>query len=720
MSAPDLSPAACRPRGLLLAWATALALVATSGVQLTRTYADARSGGDQFTPFASDFLAAAAVYEDIFVDHYPMKGFQFSAATFAVPDLLVYMPVRAVAGSPGAAQLPWQACLFACLVLSAWYALAGFAPPRARPWVGPLVIVITSIFMASVSTQFVNVEARDLLLPGCHGGAQLLAFLSSGLLARYCRDGKAWRLVALAAIAAAAAFSDRLFALYFPVPAFLAFGLAWLFAPGAGPRLSLRRVLLPAFSVAIGCGIGLVLLKQLPTPGVEADPISDYWTGVKAKGLVHRAEQLAVGSEHQIELRDCLVISSAGWLIVSAGYLLVLIARRLLRLGRPRVPLGVGDYLAYSLMMYAVVVGVFLVSSSGAKCLEPVCGPWGFFNRYFSGPQAVALFGWALVLAAAAGRGGVLRIAALVAPTVIAGYLLTQTFTTPRVPVRDLLSPYPRYLSVLDEICQRRGLSRGVGGYWQAKEATYFSKTGATVNAMMFQPESPNLFAPQVWLSNAYWLFPRPGEGPYQFILATNIVLPGTGDISAETIRKTFGPPAEEVTVGNIVIMVYDRPEDSAFRDLLTANPDLSRLRYRLDPRAKIRFLGGGFLGGKRHPGDGTARVAKEGDPSGCVAFGPYMIARMAGPHYAEFRLRAENAAEAPGAVDVYYSEADTGYDKVLTQLTGIPANYDNTMRLEFIVTPEMVGKGTLQFRTFYFGHGKQTLEYVDFGRFRK
>ena len=719
---PELVQPLPRPRGLLLAWAVSLLIVSVSGVQLARSYGDRRSGGDQFQAFSSDFLAAAAFYEDVFVDHYPVSGFQFSAATFAVPDVLVYLPVRAIAGSPRAAQMPWQACVFLVLVLSGWYAVRGFAPPRAVPWIGPLVFLVIAAFMASVAAQLLATESRDLLLPGCHTGAQSLAFLSVGLLARYLRDGRIWRLFAMALLGMAACFSDRLFALYFPVPAFLAVGLARVFAPGAGPRLTYQRIFLAAGAVALGCVGGLMLLKKLPTPGVESDPLNGYWAGVEADGFLRRGEQLYLGAKLQFERGDALIVSSAIWLVFTAGLLAVMTVRRIIGVGSKRVPLSVGDYAVYSWITFPIVTVVFLVSATGASCLQPKCSPWGFFDRYFAGPQCLALFGWALLLAVAAARGGLARVIAIALPAVLAVYLLTLTFLDPRHDDRPLLDPYPKYVQAMDEICKRRGLTNGFSGYWQAKESTYYSHAGVRVRAVTYQKDNPFHFGPSVWLSNAEWLFPREDDGPYQFFIANAQLPEESGEIRAASIREVFGPAVEEVQVDNIVIMVYDRPSDDKFRNLLARNPELGRLEYRLNPRRKIRFSGASFYPGNTGTDQGSARVAGPGDPAGCLAHGPYLVPRLSGWHYAEFRLTATGDSGPPGSVDVYLYDNDAKKEMFLTQTAGVPAGYDQTMRLEFFVPPELVGRtaATLQFRTSYHGHGSLRLEYVDFGRFRK
>ena len=44
--------------------------------------------------YSADFLSPAALYQDVVIDGRPLAGYQFSAATFAVPDQLVYAAAR--------------------------------------------------------------------------------------------------------------------------------------------------------------------------------------------------------------------------------------------------------------------------------------------------------------------------------------------------------------------------------------------------------------------------------------------------------------------------------------------------------------------------------------------------------------------------------------------------------------------------------------------------
>ena len=689
MSDPDP-----KPRGVLLAWAVALTLLTAAAVQLARTYADARFGDTHFEPGTADFLYSATVYDDLFVTGYPAGGFQWSAATFAVPELLLYVPIRAAAGSTGAALMPWQAACFLALVLAAWSALTACAPPKSRPWVGPALCVVTAAFLAIQAAQFLRTESRHFLYPDLHTGAQALAFVSLGLVARYLRRGTRWRVALLALVACAGAFSDRLYAVYFAVPAFSALGLARLLAPRE--TLTWRRILTAAAAVALGCVAGLLLLKRLPSPGMGADALENYWQGVDAADVGTRLRHLAIAAWAQLIEGNPLVAAACAWPVAAAFTLVV---------GRRDL------FCAYSLLASLATVAALVVSAIGARWLTPESPQWGTFDRYLAGPMAIALFGWALPLAALLARGGRTRVFAALGAVALAGWPLALTLLTPREPTRDLLAPYPEHVRVIDEVCRRRGLTRGFAGFFEAGPATHFSRAGVRVVALVHNPSDPHPFVPFVWLSNAGYLARRPGEDRPGFILAR----PGgqEGELTPEAVRDFFGEPAERVPAGDYVVMVYDRPTDSDFRDYLAWNPEAAKARYRAAPREPMRFAGRGFHG-EAGRAAGLARVS--GDSPGALGTGPYLRPQRRGWHFAEFRLRSSGSDHSNGDVAVHLIANDNQSAPPLAQRVAVPPHFDGTLRLEFHVSAEAVGAGALDFRTEYRGPGRLTLEYVDFG----
>ena len=691
-----------RPRGLLAAWLLSLTLIMLATWQLIRAVA---ACGDGFLPFTADFLTAAAVYEDLFFDDYSLKGFQFSAATFAVPDVVTYFPVRALAGSVGAAMLPWQLTVYALLVGSAWYALAGVVPARAWPWTGPAVLLVTAAFLAALATRGLTDIGFQLLVPGCHAGAQTLAFVSAGLLVRYLDHGGGAKLATLAVVAMMAAFSDRLFAVYFPVPAFLALGAVKL----AGSLvLSWQRILMPALAVALGCGVGLAGLKMLPNPGLDGDPLGSYWAGIEPGGLANRAGLLLEAAAAEVSRRDPLAIAAVAWFAFS----LLLLARRLI--GRS-LPFGVRFYLIWSVLALAATGGVFLLSASADANLIAIRPSWGNFGRYFAGPFALGLYGWALLLACACGRGGAMRSVSLILTALMAALLIGLAAREPRIPVRVLFDPYPTYLRTLDEVCRARGLTHGFSSYFQAKEITYYSKAGLRVQAIGTDLNNPDPLVPSVWLSNALWLTPRPGEGPYTFVLAGH-----TGqvaDLYPADVRRVFGPPAEEIPVGEFLIMVYDRPSDAVFRDYLSWNPEVNKARYRTNPRASLEMLGRGFQRDHPYHDVGLSRVAIAGDPIGRLAYGPLLKPRLTGWHAAEFRLRSSGDVKPNGLVSVRFLYPDNKTDVVLAGPIEVPLGYDGTLRVEFHLGRDALRGGYLYFCTHYVGTGRLEFEKVTFGR---
>lgn len=692
-----------RPRGLLLAWAVSLLLLAAAAAQLARTYADARFGGAHFEPGTADFLYPAALYDDVFVTGYSLRGFQCSAATFAVPDVLLYVPIRAVAGSTGAALMPWHAACFFALVISAWYALAGFAAPRARPWVGPALGCVTAAFLAAQAAQFLRTDARHFLYPDCHTGAQTLAFLSLGLLARYTRDGDRWRLAALAAVSLVAAFSDRLYAVYFAVPAFAALGLVRLLAREL--RLTWRRDLASVAAVAMGCLAGLALLKWLPSPGLGADPLDNYWQGIDAAGLGPRARHLAGAVAAQLGRGDALVAAGVGWLLAAALGLAVGPVRR----GRG------GAFALYSLIAAVAAAGALVVSATGARSLGAASPAWGDFDRYFAGPLAAGLFGWALPLAWLLARGGSARALAAAGAVALAAWPLTLTVLTPREPSRDLLDPYPDYVRALDEVCRRRGLTRGYAGFFQAGPATHFSEAGVRVVALATNPGARDPVTPFVWLSNAGHLTRRPGEAAPEFVLAHPGAATAPSDLTADAVRAAFGEPAETVPAGNFVILVYDRHEDVAIRDYLDWHSDAALARYRTSPGDPVRFWARGLRGdtGRR---EGTSRAAAEGDAPGALASGPYLRPPRRGWHFAKFRVRSSGSPRPNGSLAVHLVANDHKSAPLLAGPVPVPPGFDGTVRLEFHVSREALAAGFLEFRADYHGPGRLAIDSVEFG----
>jgi hypothetical protein len=91
----------------------------------------------------------------------------------------------------------------------------------------------------------------------------------------------------------------------------------------------------------------------------------------------------------------------------------------------------------------------------------------------------------------------------------------------------------------------------GLAGYWQANSTTVV--TGGQVLVAPVTPESLDV---RHWESSSAWY--DPAQSRADFVIAAIDPSVPPGGLSIPTVRKRFGQPAREYTVGPYVVMVYD------------------------------------------------------------------------------------------------------------------------------------------------------------------
>ena len=93
--------------------------------------------------------------------------------------------------------------------------------------------------------------------------------------------------------------------------------------------------------------------------------------------------------------------------------------------------------------------------------------------------------------------------------------------------------------------------TEGLAGYWQANSTTVV--TGGQVLVAPVTPESLDV---RHWESSSAWY--DPAQSRADFVIAASDPSVPPGGLSIPTVRKRFGQPAREYTVGPYVVMVYD------------------------------------------------------------------------------------------------------------------------------------------------------------------
>jgi len=93
--------------------------------------------------------------------------------------------------------------------------------------------------------------------------------------------------------------------------------------------------------------------------------------------------------------------------------------------------------------------------------------------------------------------------------------------------------------------------TEGLAAYWQAN-----STTVVTGGQVLLRPVTPQADVVRHWETSSAWY--DPAQSRADFVIAASDPSVPPGGLSIPTVRKRFGQPAREYTVGPYVVMVYD------------------------------------------------------------------------------------------------------------------------------------------------------------------
>lgn len=243
----------------------------------------------------------------------------------------------------------------------------------------------------------------------------------------------------------------------------------------------------------------------------------------------------------------------------------------------------------FFLSMLLVAVGSYLVSG-----VRP-------HARYFLPALLVPLFfGWPFLLASLKTFMKIwdcfwVRLGALL----ILSVLVLQFASLMKLPQLNKLSDfYPETIRRLDEFAAKNKISNGIANYELARPITMLSKK----NLLIVQAE-PDLSIHH-WINNLNDYNRR-----FDFII-TDAQVGNTLCIHSQWVEKKFGKPAKTHTSRDFKVMVYNRPQDSAFRD-----------QYQ---KMFNFYFSGAQLAAETGHNLGFARIARKGsDKKGCLAKSP-------------------------------------------------------------------------------------------------
>jgi hypothetical protein len=567
--------------------------------------------------FNSDYLFAAHVYKDVFIDKFPFSGIKFSIAPDIFPDVVVTSVLMFLTRNAVVATFLYGLVQFTLLIWA--YVLCARVINRSRPEVSQAPILVVGIgvtlWTASIITRPYDSLYYNLFLDQSHVSSTALGVISGAAGTWLCFTSlkrKSARLVlaAVAVVCALAASSNLMFVPHMLLP-FTCAVATMIFLD----LVAARRCCCVLGVYWGGAITGIWLGRKLVDSGTLASQASldvDRLTAALNIYLRGMGQKLGTG--------DLLHISALAWLACSLTAILWLVRRHVVC----RDTFGSMEEPARRFIM---VVLFLFISSVGCVVSIIVMGVQGLadFSNYawsmhyqyplfFGGIFGLALLGGLALrrIAAPRGAGAVVWIVRSVAVLAPLGMLLGG----PTAPA-SLARYRPPLVDALDAVASKYGLKYGLGGFWQARSVNMFSRTG-----LRLYPVSRTL-EPFHWLGNKYWYAGYPGSAyphpSYDFVVLNDPLF----QIDRQMVVSRFGEPAAEEMAGDVPVMIYNRPSDRRLASMFRCIPPALQALYAPGTHA---IFSGSCLAGSVGTIEGEHRIAREGQAaSGFLSYGPYM-----------------------------------------------------------------------------------------------
>ena len=649
--------------------------------------------------FNSDYLFAADIYKDVFIDHFPLSGIHFSIAPCLFPDVVLTSFLMILTNNAILSTFFYGLVQFTLLVGA--YLVCAAVLGEGKQRVPQACIFLAAIGLVLYTARIIQ-RPNDILfflfLDESHlSNFALVVFCdaaSTWLCFRNIRGRRALTVLGVVIILSIlGTISDLMFVPHMLV-AFTASVIIMKF-------LNLTPVLRPWLVVAATwggalAGVGLVrtffdseALASQAGPGVDrfTTALNVYLRGMYTKCLSG----------------DWLHMVMLLWLMSAIIFALYLIHRHVvLRTRFGDMPEPSQRILLAILFQLASAVGsalsIILLGVASLSQLKDYLYSMHYQYPLFFG----AVFGMALLAGLLLARYPSIAAAPLKwFPASIAIVLPLAMLVTSPTPKSPLYAYTPPLVKDLDTLAPRYGLRYGVGGFWQSRWVNILSATGLRLYPIT------GALDPFPWLGNKYWYSGYPGSRYANPVYNFAVLNDPLFKIERNALIARFGPPAAEVQASNAAVLIYNRPSDEPFRNFFTCNATLASVTKRLN-RSGDRFeLFGSCLPGQVGTVEGHTRIARQGrTPGGWLSNGPY-IPLQRGTYSATIQCIANGAVgQREGTWDLGFFVAGPAI-----QIVNGPVGTGQTeVHATFTVSAATAGR-LLEMRVFYAGVGDIAIE---------
>jgi hypothetical protein len=602
-------------------------------VQLIRTLMDPSTDSQHF--IHADTLFPAAMYQDLFVDHYPIQGWQFPTAPFWFPDCLLYFICRALFSSHSLALVSYALLQFGLLVASFIFLLRTIIPEFGRF----LTITITSSAILHLTALSHHQLDSQILVCAMrvqnHTGVAICMIMTLGLAIQFLHPmttnvGLIRIALSLFLMNSLIIASDRLYIIQLSLPLVTVICWGWIKYRKASETLfSSRRVASLLIFLGSSVIVGTAIHKWLTIN----DSISTYLSDGSASRKT--AAFIFYGIQDDLIHGRFTTWFVTIWVLMSCVWLGSSFIRRsrhasnLEDLG-PLSNQATRTMIHFSLLLVVCNILAFIVT--GALFAYPDANPdWKVTSKYFLPIYWIPFYIWGIWFT----RNRLIvpiSVIVLIVTTVFISISLSQ----PRSPQRDFIDFYPPIVQEIDQLAEKYNLHDGVGGYWESRLITLFSKRGVRVHPIQPRLINSNVI-PYHWVTNIKW-FSIQADARYPFPKYDFVILKAPNfESDRSEWDQYFGEPAITTACQDLTISIYNRDSDHRFRNMFRDNLTAIIAYHQHYQSEGITFPAKTLPSSFPNSLDPTSltldRTAVEGiHPEGFLTFGPYL--RVHGHRY--------------------------------------------------------------------------------------
>ncbi len=489
----------------------------------------------------SDMLYLVSLYQDLFVYHNTLTGWNLTPAPYFFPDMPLFFPMLALTPDIGYGFTLYSLIFSGCLLLVLTTISTGLS---IKPVTAALVILSGFSFLVALCQNQDYARLFSFFFyPSFHSGAILGGLLLLALTVKVVKAGPSFlKYFTIFTLSLFLTISDMLIIPQFLLP----LTLAMLFYSLADRSTFHTSLTYAAVTTAAMCSAFLLLaafslLDLFTIPPVMAE------LSLNPREIPAKLALFLVDLQFYAVTYRVLAGIFAAWILAS---FLLFLTTMYSALGKTKNnERNEARPLIFLIIFSFLSIGGCLAAPVTVNRWEPWC---------FSYIQPVFVMPLFLLLLFA---GFLDRYKYIFQLLVLAAGVYSLSQIAPGIAnlnADHLRLPYPKPIQRLDEIADAFDLHYGYSDYWAAKYVTAFSRRGLRVNQIKQDWDI------DLWINNIAWYFTDSGNRKYpqyDFILFTPPLRP--------EIEKKFGPPAFNEYVGGREISVYNRKRDVAFRNFL-------------------------------------------------------------------------------------------------------------------------------------------------------